>query len=273
MFVIGQTALINTLNKFTLATLPKSLLFLGEEGGGKKYIAKWLAEYLNIELIKLDKTVSNEQLIDYSQRVIPTIYLIDLTDIDQKQQNIFLKFIEEPSLYSYIVLTAKSEVQVLPTILNRCIKYYFEKYTVDELKEYCHKKGIIKSEVVLDFCKTPGQINIVSENLLEEMKTKAELLLKNISTSQYQSIVGFTSRINCEKDLSSTKYDFNVFIKILLNTAFNLYLQNNDNKYFNLYMLLDRAVKDSDQILLQKENYMLSLLSKMWEVCNDSVCV
>lgn len=273
MFVIGQTALINTLNKFTLATLPKSMLFIGEEGSGKKHIAKWLAEQLSIELVQLDKTISNEQLVDYSQRVIPTLYLIDLTAIDQKQQNIFLKFIEEPSLYSYIILTASSEVQVLPTISNRCIKYYFEKYSINELKEYCNKKGIIKSDVVLEFCKTPGQINIVSENSLEEMRSKAELLLKGISGATYQSVVGFTSRINCEKDLSSTKYDFNVFIKVLLNTALNLYLQNNDNKYFNLYSILDKAAKDSDQLLLQKENYMLSLLSKMWEVCNDSVCV
>ena len=71
-----------------------------------------------------------------------SIYLIDLNDFTEKQQNQFLKLIEEPSVNVYIALIAESEIGILDTILNRCIKYRLEPYTKAQLQEICLQNNL-----------------------------------------------------------------------------------------------------------------------------------
>ena len=53
MIFIGQAKLRATLEAYTINTLPQTLLFLGEEGCGKKSLIKELANRLGLSLIKL----------------------------------------------------------------------------------------------------------------------------------------------------------------------------------------------------------------------------
>ena len=39
---IGQTRLLNILNSYNVSTLPKTMLFIGDQGCGKKTFAKYL---------------------------------------------------------------------------------------------------------------------------------------------------------------------------------------------------------------------------------------
>ena len=55
--IIGQTKLLNKINKLTLNTLPHSLLFIGEYGCGKHLICNYIANKFNLELNKLDNNV------------------------------------------------------------------------------------------------------------------------------------------------------------------------------------------------------------------------
>ena len=134
--VIGQEKLVKILDGYTLHTVPKTMLFLGPSGCGKSWIAARFAESLKLPVVNIDSTITPEKLIEYYQSPIEKMYIIDLKGIDEKQQNKFLKFIEEPSATMYIILTAESEIGILPTILNRCMKYHFEEYTVDQLKQF-----------------------------------------------------------------------------------------------------------------------------------------
>ena len=62
---------------------------------------------------------------------VPKIYIIDSSTISIKEQNIILKFVEEPLKNSYIIILKNSKL--LPTILNRCQKWKFEAYSKEEL--------------------------------------------------------------------------------------------------------------------------------------------
>ena len=63
------------------------------------------------------------------------IYYIDLSNFLEKQQNKLLKFIEEPAMNTFICIGTISEACALPTVLNRCLKYIFEPYSVEELRQ------------------------------------------------------------------------------------------------------------------------------------------
>ena len=134
--IVGQKAILSLFSKYTLASMPSTLLLLGEKGSGKTYIAQKLAKQLEVDFIELTGQTTAEELIDYSQSPITKLYHIDLSEITEKAQNKFLKFIEEPSTSVKVILEAESEVGVLPTILNRCYKVTLESYTVEELQSF-----------------------------------------------------------------------------------------------------------------------------------------
>ena len=95
--IIGQKKLLNQLNNYTDTTLPKTMLFIGDFGCGKHTIAKHVAQNFNLDYVEINESVSTEDLTDFNYRPVNTLYVIDLTKFSEKQQNQFLKFIEEPS--------------------------------------------------------------------------------------------------------------------------------------------------------------------------------
>ena len=144
--------ILNKLKSYTITTLPKNLLFLGPCGSGKHTIAREVAKYYSVDIIELSAAnFEDEKLIEYQQDPLDKLYVIDLDTFLLTQQNKFLKFIEEPGLHVFTVLTASSENSVLPTILNRCIKYRLEDYTIDQLKQIRN----FKDEKIYQICKTP----------------------------------------------------------------------------------------------------------------------
>ena len=124
--IIGQTKLVEKLKSYSFNKMPKTLLFIGDKGSGRHYISKCFANYLMVDLVELTAQTTAEQLIELYQTTTQKICLLDLSTITEKQQNKYLKFIEEPAVNIRIILIAESEVGILPTILNRCIKYILE---------------------------------------------------------------------------------------------------------------------------------------------------
>ena len=118
--MIGQASIVNKLKSFTLSSLPHSILLVGEQGSEQYDICKEVTEHFGIELKDLKDVTINHELVDqiYESKVI-TLYIIDLSTITIKEQNILLKLYEEPSDYTYIVLLAENESIALETISNK----------------------------------------------------------------------------------------------------------------------------------------------------------
>ena len=93
----------------------------------------------------ISEKITQEKLVEYQQDINKKLYLIDLNDFTEKQQNYFLKLIEEPSLNVYIALIAESEIGILDTILNRCIKYRLEPYTKAQLQQMSVSVSLYKN--------------------------------------------------------------------------------------------------------------------------------
>ena len=130
-------------------------------------------------------------------RTINTLYVIDLTKFSEKQQNQFLKALEEASSTTYFVLTACSEAGVLNTVLNRCIKYTFEPYTKQEVEQIF---GTTVNEKAFTIFKTPGKLLNMTDNSFHNVIDLADKVVKNIHLANYANTLSIATKINY-KDL------------------------------------------------------------------------
>ena len=263
--IIGQKKLVKTLESYTLQNVPKTILFLGPEGSGKTWISVALAEHLEIDYVHVASDVSAEKLIEYYQCPIPKIYIIDLKDVDERQQNKFLKFIEEPSSNMYIALSARSEVGILPTILNRCIKFTLEEYTEEELKEFAWCISC-EDPRVFEICKTPGQLNNLPDDNLDEVFTLCDNIVKKLPASNYANTLSLLTKINL-KD-SPKKIDFNLFFLVLKYVAFDTYKKTKDKLSLQIYLYTTKRLIETYGRPFSKESFMLNYLDGLWRLAH-----
>ena len=260
--IVGQEKLLEKLNRYTLTTLPKTLLFLGEYGCGKHSIVKYLTNKLNLDLVKLDTSITAEQLIDFSQRTVPTAYLIVLSDFSEKQQNQFLKFIEEPSESAFIMLIADSEIGILPTILNRCIKIYFEPYTIEQLKEVT-KNRTINNELIYEICKTPGQLLDADTSNFTALYSLCEKFVTRVSEAAYPNTISIVTKINCKENYD--KFDFNTFFNVLEYISLKYFKETNNKNSFKIYTIINKFKQARINKPIIKENFLINFLTQVWK--------
>jgi DNA polymerase III delta prime subunit len=263
---IGQTRLLNILNKYDVLTLPKTLLFIGDKGCGKKTFAKYLADKFQFDFVEIEESVKAEDIQDFTHSTINTIYLINLDNFTEKQQQAFLKFIEEPSKSVYVILTTSAEATALPTILNRCIKHHFDSYTLEELREITGGTNI--NPTAVEIFKTPGKLMNLTDASFKTMLDLADKLIKNIHLANYANTLSISTKINY-KDLYN-KVDFNLFFDAIEYLAFEDF-KNNDNKQsFIIFKITNQFKQYATQSNLIKETLMLNYLTMLWEAVHDA---
>ena len=262
---IGQKKLLSSVSNFTLETLPKALLFIGPYGCGKNTIINYLAERLNLFLEEISTNICTDDLIEISQKTVPTIYKINLKNFNENQQNQFLKFIEEPSSSTFIMLTAESEVEVLPTILNRCKKIYFENYTEEDLIAFSKNNSldIVESSYIFKICNTPGSLLLLNKTKFSELVSFCNSFLNYLPTLSYPKVISTASFINY-KDLYD-KFDFELFFKVLEVESLKMYKETNNNIYFIVCNLINkfRVLRLHKNII--KETFMLNFLTQLYK--------
>ena len=264
--MIGQQNLIKKFNSFSLDNLPKSIILFGDLGSGRHTIIKDLCNRLNLPLVEINKDIEVETLMDYQQTPINKMYLIVLDDMLEKDQNKFLKFIEEPAKNVYTVVLARSSNTVLETIKNRCLNFYIESYSENDLKQIksCDYPEIYK------VCKTPGQLlNIDSKNFLK-LLTLCNTIITKLITAGFNNTLSISTKINYKEEYD--KFDFYLFLNTLEWCAFEDYLKNNKESSFGFYKLVNKY----RQQLLQmntpiKENYIINLLVNLWEESRNGI--
>lgn len=261
MNFIGQKTLLNTLNSFTIQTLPHTILFLGEDGCGKKTMTKYLANKLGLQLITFEKDTSIEQIIDYQNSSVKTLYLIDLSILNlEKEQNKFLKFIEEPGINVYIVLINSSEIGILPTILNRCYKIRFEPYTISQLKQIKD----INNSLVYKVCHTPGQLQDIDEAKLTSMYNLCETIVLKLTQASYANTMSVAAKINYKEDY--TKFNFETFLNLLECVSLDFYLNKKYQLALQIYLyIIKRRQELVQNSKIQKEAFLLNLLDGLWK--------
>ena len=261
--VIGQEKLVKALEGYTLETAPKTILFLGQSGCGKSWIANAFAKQLDLEVVVVQPDSTAEKLIEYYQCPINKMYLIDLKDIVEKDQNKFLKFIEEPSKTMNIILMAESTVGILPTILNRCVKYVFEPYTPEQLKQFDWAVNC-SEEIAYEICKTPGQLLELSADNLDQALGLCRAIVSSVNKANYANTLSIVTKINLKDD--AKKIDFKLFFDLMTYAAFDDYKKNNNELSFKIYLYTIRQQAKALNINVAKEAFLLNYLDNIWRL-------
>ena len=116
----GQEILCNRIDSYiNLDKFPRTLMLIGASGSGKHLLCEYIANKFSLQQIDITEIISLETIEEISQRVEPYLYIIEINKLSIKEQNIILKFLEEPLANSIIVLLAEIVGDILDTVKNR----------------------------------------------------------------------------------------------------------------------------------------------------------
>ena len=218
-----QHKLVATIDKYVSTnTLPRTLLLEGEWGCGKHTLAQYIADSKNLPLQDITESLTLDTIERIMLSPTPNVYLIDGSVISMKEQNIILKFLEEPLKNAYVILLVENKASLLNTVINRCQCLRFEQYTDEELQSFVEDTSGWTGEM-FDYANTPGRILLFCQEPIVEMIDFAKKVLTQVKVAQYSNILTIPNRINF-KDKTEL-FDFSLFSYILVNTANSLYCE------------------------------------------------
>jgi len=258
MNIIGQTKLLSKIN--TMEYLPKTSMFLGPTGCGKHTIARYVAEEFKLDFVEIEESVSAQDLEDYTHKTIDTLYLINLNKFTEKQQNQFLKFIEEPSKSIYVILIANSEAGILNTILNRSIKYHLEPYTKEQIEQITNTTV---NDLAFKIFQTPGKLLNLTEQSFNDVMGLANTVVHSINRATYPNALVVSTKINY-KDLYN-KIDFDLFFDAVEYLALEDYINNKTEQSLTVFKTTNQFKQYATQQNLIKEILMINYLTTLWE--------
>lgn len=266
MNFIGQKRLVAQFNNYDIINLPRTLLFLGENGCGKHTFTKYLAKKFLLDIVEIKEAPSSDDLIEYMHKTINTFYVIDLGLFPDKSQNQFLKFIEEPTKTVFIALLATSDTEVLPTILNRCNKFTFESYSQAELQQITLSEGPNDPEAYKIF-KTPGKLRALTVATYQALMDLAEKIVYKINLAHYGNTLSLCTKINC-KDLYD-RVDFELLLDAVEYLALEAFKKEDNELFFNIFTTTVEYRKRIIKKALIKETLLFDYLTKLWEITHD----
>ena len=266
-----------------------SYLFLGQEGIGKKMIAKEFAK--GILCLNDDKYCNNcksclefdgnnnpdfyivepegnnikiEQIRELQKKVqekpiIATkkVYLIDNADLMTKEaQNALLKTLEEPPEFVTIILIGENDNAFLNTIKSRCMILHFNYISDTDIKKYIEKNYDMKI--------TPKMLDIFQGSIGKaiELKDKQEQYLiieEVIKNLENLDLIEFIKKLDILYTSKDEILDMLDYINIIL-----LKKAKEDVKYTNCIEIVENTKKRINQ----NANYDMSIdnmLFNIWE--------
>lgn len=170
--IIGHEKSKNLLRMFLEnKNIPHAFLFYGQEGTGKKLVAKEFAKHLFCEkgtacgrcnpCIKLERgshpdliviegdnsigidqsRMLSKEICEYPYESEKRVIIIDQAEtLTREAANALLKTLEEPPPYNHFFLITSAEKEIPPTIRSRCNRVFFTPLSREQLKQYFLQK-------------------------------------------------------------------------------------------------------------------------------------
>ena len=242
---MGQNNLLKQI--YALKSLPHSLLLVGSRGSEEYETVEKIAAHFDYMMYDLTELISKDFIDEIMASHVQTVYYVNLNNMSSANQNILLKFFEEPSEYAYVILVSENIESVLQTIITRSYIFHFDKYTREDLL----KKFPTATEEMLAICETPGQLTLAMHSNLQKLIQLCDLLVSKLAEASLRSTLSIADKINYKDDYS--KYDLFLFLrclglstlkyqdyesyKIILDTATSIWLMNNKQNRIELLLI------------------------------------
>ncbi len=263
--MVGQKNLVKKLKSYSIATLPHSILLLGEQGCGKHTAVQMMSEHYHLDVIDITDEISLETIENIYINSTAHFYLIDVNRINERQQNIILKFLEEPSINAYIILISTSKALLLDTVVNRCMSFEFEPYSKEELMQFLDFDSDV--DKLLYYCHTPGQILKTSVESLNALVDLCDNIITNLRRARFTNIFKISQKFNYKED--TDKFEVDLFYRVLLERMFLRYSNEPDIIICKMYETASNSLKKLTDLRYNKECLVESLLQELWKVCRE----
>lgn len=259
--MLGQESIVTKIQGYTLSTFPQTVLLVGKQGSGKHTLCNLIATQFNLMLEDISDQLTLEKIEEIEQRVSPYLYIIDSNKITSKEENVILKFLEEPLKNSFIILLCEEKGLLLETVVNRCQVWTLREYTKEQLRTFL----IIdkEEELILSLSDTPGDIIKIQEMVdsLPQMFELTSKIVDKLNIASFPNALSIVDKLafNHEKD----KLDYLVFLKVLMYTIRYQYATNRNQlclKMFNsTRQLLTDVLNKQFNAKLLVEHYIVSM--------------
>lgn len=259
--ITGQEKLCSRIDNLTIDSFPRTLMLVGPQGSGKHLLVDYCANKLNLQVIDITTTLTQDYIEELYNRVEPYVYLIRANELSVKEENTILKFIEEPLKNSYIILIAETDNGILQTILNRCQIWYLQNYSRETLKQFL----TTDNEYILSIASTPGQVIELCNTSFSDMLDLANKIVSKIEIASVANTLTLSNKIGFKKE--KDKFDVHMFTNVLTQRIVEYCKNTNDSRYVSAYMLTSElkkklAVKNLDTKALF-EKYLINLRAIM----------
>ena len=237
--MIGQVRIQNTIQEFIdTKSLPRTILLEGEYGCGKHTLVKETSDKLGLEVIDITDSLTLDTLQDISMRPNPYVYLIDAVGLSIREQNVILKFLEEPLKNSYIFVLCESKYKLIPTVKNRCYCLSFEQYSQEELKSFVDFQIIPE---ILEFANTPGRLFSMMNAPVDKMISFIDSIFLKIHAASFSNILKIPAKCYYKESVDGL-FEFDLFSYILLKQSVKLYRAGSIP--YNVYVLVSEFYND-----------------------------
>ena len=302
--IVGNTKIKQELkNVANSNAVSHSYLFVGEEGIGKKQIAREFAKMIlclsqekencnqcdscikfisnnNPDFIEISEDGNSIKIAHIRelqekiyQKPIVSSKKVVIKDNSEKMteeaQNSLLKTLEEPPEYIVIILITSNENKLLNTIKSRCLKLSFVNIDGKEMLEYIDKNQEIQkpSQSILELCNgSIGRLIKINDNI--EEYNQIDVITKDMISGRIPNVVKL---INKYEVLYKSKEIIFDLLDYMIAIVYSHIKKNADyrSKFINIIGIINNAKTK----LNSNTNYDMcidEMLFKIWEEIDEN---
>lgn len=197
---------------------PKFAIFLGERGSEQVELCAEVGRQLHATTVFFGNKVDDiREMIDtaYSNQGGTYLYVVqDADGMSNNAKNAMLKIAEEPPENTYIILLLEDIMNTLSTILSRGRTYILDPYSEKDLNAYCKEQGYRVPKEIISICSTPGELDIVVKQDMDEFIKFTKKTFENIHKVQGANAFKIAQNVNFSDD--KNKYDLRLFWKLFI---------------------------------------------------------
>lgn len=249
--------------------LPKFIIITGRKGSGRKLFCNWLSEVSNNQFyyvlpdVKVDTI---RQMIDDAYTIKDSTLMVipDADNMSLSSKNAILKIVEEPPKNITFVMTLRDINNTLETIKSRAAVFSMDVYKPHEIELYCKEKGITDNlDLYMEFCETPGQVDLFNQCNPQEMYDYTQLVIDNIA--EVQSANAFKSSNKLALKADSEGYDLGLFWKIFISLCMKDYMETHIHKYIQGITVTSPKLRELNRVNVNKQHLYDSWLFEIRE--------
>ena len=263
--MVGQRDLLDRLHSFTLDTLPKTILLLGECGCGKHTLCQEMGKHFGMPVVDITDSISFESINEIYKSVSPSFYVINMVGLPEKKQNMILKFIEEPLDGAFVVLLSESKSQLLETICNRCYSMQFGKYTEEELAEIAPGVDFVKFPGLRGM--QPGKLLSIGQGQYQEALDLADKFVTSLRMASLPNTLTLVGKFNYKDEYD--KIDIGMWFGMLRRRILEALKSDFSEFYLTLSELTIEYSKRFSDSRMNKRTLMENYLVSAWSAAKE----